>query len=71
MYHLYSNEHLQGAYLVWIERREGIKAILLRQYPHLKEVDVVSIMQGCEFYATCHDELFDQVVANAKQEVPA
>jgi len=63
MSHLYSNEHLHGASLVWIERREAIKARLIKEHPHLDPIDIESIVGGCALYSSCHEELFQKVTA--------
>ena len=65
--HIHTKDDLRAASIVWIERRHAIQKLLLKENPHLSEVDVVSIVQGCCLYATCGDDLFEQVTAGVPQ----
>jgi len=70
---LHQRMDLHAAAMVWYSRNEDIVRILTQGMPHVSPSEVAVIISGCRLYATCNDELFDQLAADArkKDEVPA
>jgi hypothetical protein len=57
---------LHAAALIWMSRLNVIEQLLLRENRHLSDADIRSIISGCRLYATCHDDLFDQLAAEVE-----
>lgn len=64
---IYSKNDLHAAALVCMDRREVVLNELLRQFPHLSDMDVKSLVRNAEFLYVCNEGMFSEY--RKRQEV--
>jgi hypothetical protein len=46
--------------MVCMDRREVVLNELLRQFPHLSDMDVKSVVRNAEFLYVCNESMFNE-----------
>lgn len=64
---IYSKDDLHAAAMVCMDRREVVLGELLRQFPHLSDMDVKSVVRNAEFLYVCNESMFNEY--RKRQEV--
>ena len=57
---LYSKDDLHAAAMVCIDRREVVLKELLKQFRHMSDEDIKSVVRNAEFLYTCNEAMFEQ-----------
>lgn len=57
---IYSKNDLHAAAMVFIDRREVVVNELLKQFRHMSDEDIKSVVRNAEFLYTCNEAMFEQ-----------
>lgn len=57
---VYGKDELHAAAMVCMDRREVVLNELLRQFPHLSDMDVKSVVRNAEFLYVCNESMFNE-----------